>query len=370
LRLGAGSTSGYRLGERLGGKGALKQLRDGDVLVTHEGLIFYAFGYEHPPGRAFAFLKYVPERLASRLELKFLPTRWHLQGTTLLRPRELFSPSSWRAVLAFLRQELPDYVFYCSFLGKEMIAVPLGRVKCVLVPSECLRALKAVRRPDRLQATALELVELLSSASGVPEEDFGLHGSLALSMHGPWSDVDLVVYGSREFRAVEAAVRKLAAEGELELEASDPLEARRGLRGTFKGVRFVYTAVRKPEEIRTYYGQHAYVPLDQVELTCRVVGDEEAMFRPALYRVADCEPTGADKTWSDEPSWPKPGQVERVAAMIGLYRNVARVGDRLHVRGTLERVVELSTGEERYQVVVGSGRPGEFLRPLSAIARR
>ena len=129
-------------------------------------------------------------------------------------------------------------------------------------------------------------------------------------------------------------------------------------------MRFVYTAVRKPEEIRAYYGQHAYVPLGHVELTCRVVGDEEAMFRPALYRVADCEPTGAPGAWPGGPGWPEPGQVRLVAAMIGLYRNVARAGDLLHVRGTLERVVELPTGEEHYQVVVGSGRPGEFLSPL------
>lgn len=335
------------------------QPRDGDILVTREGLVFYVFGYEHPPGMAFSFLKYLPEALARKLKLEYLPTRWRFRSRTLLRPRELFSPSSWKAVLDFLRSELPHYVFYCPFLGKEMVCVPKEALEAVFVPSECLRALKATREPDELQRKALDLVELLSSASGVPEEDFGLHGSLAMGMHGPWSDIDLVVYGSREFRAVEAAVRRLAAEGELELEARDPLEARRGLRGVFRGTRFVYTAVRKPEEIEASYGRYIYVPLGQVELVCRVVGDEEAMFRPAIYRVSDCRPVGE---WPR--GFPEPSRVGTVACMIGLYRNAARAGDRLRVRGTLERVIDLVTGAERYQVVVGSGRPGEFLRPL------
>ncbi|HDI01986.1 MAG TPA: hypothetical protein ENF78_06140 [Candidatus Bathyarchaeota archaeon] len=333
--------------------------RDGDILVTREGLVFYAFGYEHPPMRAFAFLKYVPSELAKGLDVDFLSTRWKFQGKILLRPRELFSPGNWRKVLDFLKSKAPEYVFSCPFLGKEMIAIPFPSLEHVFIPSEALKELKKLRPLDRLQRRALELVELLSSTSSVPEELFGLHGSLAMNMHAPWSDVDLVVYGSREFRAVEAAVRELAGEGVLELLSDDPIEARRGMKGVFKGTKFTYTAVRKLDEIRTSYGERAYVPLGQVELTCRVVGDDEAMFRPAIYRISGCRPVGR---WPG--GLPEPGQVERVVANIGLYRNVARAGEEIHVRGALERVLELASGRESYQVVVGSGMPGEGIWPL------
>ena len=177
--------------------------RDGDILVTGEKLVFYAFGYEHPPGRAFAFLKYVPKALCGKLEVEFLPMSWRYGGTELKRPKELFSPGGWRAVMRFLRSELPQYVFSCPFLGKEMIAVPLDRTERVLIPSECLRSLRARKRLDRLEERALELVELLSGASGVPEEDFGLHGSIAMGMHGPWSDVDSVSYTHLTLRTTE-----------------------------------------------------------------------------------------------------------------------------------------------------------------------
>ncbi|RLI06921.1 hypothetical protein DRO32_04780, partial [Candidatus Bathyarchaeota archaeon] len=301
-------------------------VRDGDILLTEEGLVFYAFGYEHPPGRAFSFLKYIPEEFSRHLKVDFLPIRWRMGDKVLLRPRELYSPSNLARIMEFLRSEMPEYLFYCPFLGKEMVCVPLSRVRKLLIPSECLRDLKSVRNPDGLQEKALELVEVLSSSSGVPEEDFGLHGSLALGTHGPWSDIDLVVYGSRSFRAVEEAVRELDREGILALDRSDGLEARRGMKGSFGGTRFVFTAVRKPCEIRTYYGQRAYFPLGQVRLSCRVEDDGEAMFRPAIYKVSGCRPLGP---WP--PSAPGPGEVVQVACMIGYYRNVARKGELLLV---------------------------------------
>ncbi len=338
------------------------QPRDGDILITGEGMVFYAFGYEHPPGRAFAFLKYVPEGLARYLKVDYLPHTWSYEGLRLLRPRELFSPANWRAVLSFLRERCPDYVFHCPFLGKEMIAVPLRPLRRVITPDGALRRLKALRNPDKLQRTALELIELLSSASGVPEEDFGLHGSLAMGMHGPWSDVDLVVFGSRAFRAVERAVLRLAEEGTLVLDRRGPLEERRHLRGFFGDTRFVYTAVRRPEEIRTRYGERACVPLGPAELVCEVVGDEEAMFRPAIYVIRD-----ARYTWPGDPEahgLPPPSQVGAVVSMIGLYRNVAREGDAVVARGVVEEVVDLATGRSYYWLVVGSGaQEHEFVLP-------
>ena len=343
-------------------------VRDGDIILTVEGLVFYAFGYEHPPGRAFAFLKYLPEELAQDLDVDFLPIRWKYGDRTLLRPKELFSPKTWPKVLGFLRSKMPEYVFKCPFLGKEMVAVPLDRVKDLLIPSDCLKALKGLRKLDELQRKALELVELLSSSSGVPEEDFGIHGSLAMGMHGPWSDVDLVVYGSREFRAVEKAVRELDREGVLELDRRDRLEARRGLRGTFGGTKFVYTAVRKPEEIRVHYGERAYVPLGPAEVICEVTDASEAMFRPAIYHVRE-----ARYTWPEDPGdhgLPPPNRVVAVASMIGLYRNVAREGELLLARGVVEEVIDLASGRSYYWLVVGSGRqerelvlPADLARP-------
>jgi hypothetical protein len=70
-------------------------LRDGDAVVTSHGLIFYVVGYEHPEDRYHAILKYVPENLAEELGLDWVDIRWEMGGTTLFRPRELYSPEAY-----------------------------------------------------------------------------------------------------------------------------------------------------------------------------------------------------------------------------------------------------------------------------------
>jgi len=107
--------------------------------------------------------------------------------------------------------------------------------------------------------------------------------------------------------------------------------------------------VRKIEEIRFKYGDYKYFPVKPVTFSCEVVDDAEAMFRPAVYHIANYQPhDSASRLGENEAP-------ARVVSMIGYYRNVARRGDRVKVSGMLERVEKVETGETHLQVVVGSG---------------
>ena len=86
----------------------LTNLRDGDAVATTHGLIFYVFGYEHPPDRYHGFLKYVPEGLASRFDLPWLPCTWNNRGTTLVRPTEIYDPETSPRLIDGFRAALPD----------------------------------------------------------------------------------------------------------------------------------------------------------------------------------------------------------------------------------------------------------------------
>ncbi len=196
---------------------------------------------------------------------------------------------------------------------------------------------------------AVELATLLSTASGVPLEDFGVHGSIALNMHTGKSDIDLVVYGARNFRRLEKAVDKLVNEKKLKYYYSHQLDKLRKHKLKFKGKNFVYTAVRKPEEITFKYGDHKYLQVKPVAFNCTVTDDSQAMFRPAIYRITDYSPLNPT---SEIPKDQKPSTV---VSMIGLYRNVARKGEQTEVSGFLERVEHVKTGKVHFQVVVGSG---------------
>ena len=51
--------------------------------------------------------------------------------------------------------------------------------------------------------------------------------------------------------------------------------------------------------------------------------------------------------------------------MIGVYRNIAKKGQKIEVSGMLERVENIETGRSFYQVVVGTGKmEEEYIWPV------
>jgi len=333
--------------------------RDGDTFVTKEGFIFYVFGYEHPKNRVLSFLKYIPSKLKSHFPIRFLRQKWKLGNVELARAEKLYTAQNYQKLLETFRSRYPQYVYSCPFRGKEVVSAPLELVEKVYVPKECLQRLFENKRKDSLQKLALELVSLLSAESKVPLEDFGIHGSIALNMHTAKSDIDLVVYESSNFRNLEKAIDKLVKEGTLKYIFTKKLDRAKKHRGRYSDKLFVYNAVRKIGGFNVHYGNHKYVPMRDVTFSCEVVDDNEAMFRPAIYQVKNYQPFDPDSKLMEEKV------PERVVSMIGYYRNVARHGEKIKVSGTLERVENVETRKNTYQVVVGTGtREDEYIWPL------
>jgi predicted nucleotidyltransferase len=325
---------------------------DGDTFTTREGFIFNVFGYEHPAKRVFAFLKYIPAALQKLFSVAYLENTWNLGGLKLFRAEQLYTAQNYQTFLDAFRKGFPDYVYCCPFRNKEIISAPLDSIKEIFVPRDCLHRLTQLETKDSLQRTTLDLVDLLSTESGIGLEDFGVHGSVALNMHTSKSDIDLVVYGAQNFRTLEATVNRLVGAGRLSYKFSNRLDAARRYKGRYLDKIFMYNAIRKPEEIKQKYGELQYTTVAPVKFTCEVEDDSEAMFRPAMYRIRDC-----DKVNSVALSESVVPDV--VVSMIGCYRNVARRGDRIRVSGMLERAENVETRRVFYQVVVGTGTSEE-----------
>jgi predicted nucleotidyltransferase len=326
---------------------------DGDTFVTEEGFIFNTFGYEHPDDRVFAFLKYIPAEFKALFNVQMLERTWKYGDTQLFRAEKLYTAKNYKTFIEAFRKNFPDYVYYCYLRNKELITAPLNLIDRVFVPRDRLAALRQVKKPDSLQKLALELVSMLSEASGVGLDDFGIHGSIALGMHAPESDIDFVVYGSENFRLVEETIARLVNAGKLSYIVSNRLDAARKFQGRYKGKIFMYNATRKPEEVKTRYGTARFSSIDPVRFKCTVSDDTEAMFRPATYKITNYKPLDAA---SELPLDKIP---DRVVSNIGCYRNVARKGSEIKVAGQLERVEAIKTGAVHYQVVVGTATSEE-----------
>lgn len=326
---------------------------DGDTFATEEGFIFNVFGYEHPNDRVFAFLKYIPAEFKTLFHIPYLEKSWNYGKTKLFRAEKLYTAQNYQAFLETFRSNFPEYIYFCPFRGKEVISVPMRSIKEVYIPKERLRFLMGLKCRDHLQKMTLDFIDLLSNASNISIEDFGVHGSVALGMHTRNSDIDIIVYGEQNFRRLEKTVDKLVEAGKLSYVFNNRLDATRRFKGRYLGKIFMYNAIRKPEEIHSNYGEHKFIPLMPVKFNCKIKDDSEAMFRPAIYKIEDYKP--ADLV-SKLPEEKVPGLV---VSMIGCYRNVARKGDKIRVSGMLERVEKIDSNEIFHQVVVGTSTSEE-----------
>ncbi len=331
---------------------------DGDTFVTKEGFVLNVFGYEHPPTRVFAFLKYIPSHYKKLFKISYLERTWNFGQIKLFRAERLYTAENYQAFLEAFRESFPEYVYFCPFRGKEVIAAPFKAIEKVYVPKECLRLLFKKEHKDELQKMTLSFVELLSSESGISIEDFGVHGSIALDMHTEKSDIDIVVYGSQNFRKLEKTIENLVDAGALTYVFNNRLDAARRFKGRYMNKIFMYNAIRKPQEIQTKYGTQKFIPLHSVKFKCIIEDDSEAMFRPAIYKIQDYKPQ------NQISNLPKEAIPEIVVSNIGCYRNVARKGEQISVSGMLERVESIEKGETYYQVVVGTAtNEEEYLWP-------
>ena len=170
----------------------------------------------------------------------------------------------------------------------------------------------------------------------------GIHGSIALQMHAPESDIDFVVYGTENFRLVEEAIARLVNAGKLTYIVGNRIEAARKFQGRYQGKIFMYNATKKPEQIKEKYGAYRYVPLDPVSFEATVCDDTETMYRPAVYNISGYKPQD-DQSELDLDKIPI-----QVVSNIGLYRNVASSGSTISVSGKLERVE--STTPTRFSI--------------------
>ena len=333
--------------------------RDGETLLTKDGFIFYVFGYEHPEGRVFAFLKYIPSSFAHHFPIRFLKQKWKLGDLELSRPEKLYTAQNYQKFVKTLRNNFPHYLYCCPFRGKEVLSVPLDHIKHVYLPGKCLQRIFDKEEKDDIQKETVELVTLLSKESGVSVQDFGIHGSVGLNMHSEYSDIDLVVYGSENFKKLEVAVNRLAEDGVFSFVCTKKIDYARKHRGRYNNRRFVYNAVRKYTEIDAPHGKLKYTAIKNVSFNCTVVDGKQNMFRPAVYIIKDYQPNHAA---SKLPIAQIPAKVQ---SMIGYYRNVARTGDQIKVSGTLEQVKNVDTGDISYQVVVGTAtREKEYIEPV------
>ncbi|RLI07528.1 hypothetical protein DRO42_07950 [Candidatus Bathyarchaeota archaeon] len=351
------------------------RFRDRDAPVTPEGLIFRAYGYDHPEGACFCDLEYAPETLYQTDNPRAVrdggPTRYY---------KFYFDGG-----LKFVKERYPQYQILHRPLNRLFVGVREEHLADVVRPDSRLQELMKVEGDPLIEATG-EVLSLVLDASSLRPRDFGVFGSLAHRFHNPrYSDIDLLIYGKRELKKLRAALAELYSEGALRNEfegwtVDGPpahwnftryskeeygLSQRRKLiyalhksEELHRTVKVEFEPVRKWSEIKNEYEVTERIEdMGRVEAVVEVLSDEEAGFMPSIYPV---ELREIDRDVDPRDLW-------RVVSYVEEFRLQVEAGETALVRGNLERVE--TTAGQFYQIVLSYGADyfDQVLKPLGRL---
>lgn len=331
-------------------------VRDGDIILTTDGFIFYAVGYDHPNKKAISYLKYIPKHLQSKFPLDFIDNIWYHDKNSYIRPKQLYSPQNFKIILQSFKNHFPDYLFYSKEIQKDIFVVPFNKITQVFVPKQGLEDLMKKEKRDNLEENALELIEFLSRESGVLFTEFGLHGSLLTGMHSEQSDIDIGVYDQKNYFKVKNTIKRLELEGTIQYLFEIETDKWRFNKCEYKGRKFVFNAIRKLDQVKNTYDLVKYDPIYLVHGEALISNNSESAYRPALYEISNFRSLNQNIFPKMVPN--------RVVSMIGEYRDIAQNNQKIEFNGLLEKVTNNKTNSQYYRVFIGSENEGEYLRRL------
>ncbi|MFX0088666.1 MAG: hypothetical protein ACFE7S_02010 [Candidatus Hodarchaeota archaeon] len=330
--------------------------REGDFLETNEYLIFDVKGLIHPPDRVIAYLRYYPDSSGDRI-----------------RKNQRFSkiyPISER--YEFLRKFFPQYLFYDSFSKLMLQAIPLDFIKKRYDPAQRLKEIAEKGAQDSVEKDVMAFGNIIREASGISVENIGISGSVLVGLHKDESDIDLIVYGSRNCWKVYEALERLLDDSNSRVRKYDEkglknmfdfrvrgapvsfrdfveCEKRKRLQGYFNTRDFFIRFVKDWGEISEEYGDSSYESVGRCNVQGIVIDESEAIFTPCKYILGKSEVISGVKVKA----------IREIVSYRGRFCEQARTGERVSASGKIE-FVKSKDGEKYYRLLLG-GNERDFM---------
>ena len=349
--------------------------KDRDYLLTKDGLFFCVLGCLHPTNRVLAYLKYRPSPSG----------KWGTGSHRFERAIPNYTVPAVLTTIDYLEKKFPYYVFEDKTIRAKFSAVPLDAIESHFCPESLVQWLLSSDRLDKLQKKAVALIRHLSRKAGIDTTSLGVTGSLLIGIHKPrFSDIDLVVYGSKSSLKIREALRKSYSERnssirklegqklrdwcheksrlfQMTIAEAEGLYRRTWNRGEFQGTLFSVHPVRDGQDLHGRYGETIFHPLETVTMKAEIRGVNEAIFLPAIYEVEKSVRLGTGRSLG----------VTQLASYEGLYCDVFKRGDTVIARGLLEKVIDRRRGKTWKRLLIGSAalRGRDYVRPTGTVFR-
>ena len=349
------------------------KVRTRDFIYTTDGMYFASTNYIHPEDRYISFLRYIPDENGDREK----------DG---IKYRKVGSEEAY----SYLRENYPDYLYFCDVTNVEMMGVPLDKVEKVIKPENRLSGLKKtfesggeVKNPEII-AKLMDVCDFFHYIAGIDYEDMGISGSILPGLQkDDVSDLDYVIYGLDNHRkAIEAFKKhrneevyieevdkhitlngitddywdfvydKRMSDSSLTPEEFKWYENRKANRGTINGTLFDILATKGYDEIEGSWGDTRYEPQGISKIECDIVSALGAFDNPSLYTVENVEVLeGVDK------------DIIEVVSFTHTYAGEVIDGEHVIAKGKVEKVITEGK-EDYYRLVVGTTREAidEYLK--------
>jgi len=303
-----------------------------DFIQTKEGLIFAVVSYQPQAEKVGCFLRYIPNNRG-----------FEKMGTAQAN--------------LLLKQVYPQYFYQSSQFDATFHAVKTDEIITHFKPEQRLKTVLAQKTHDEIEQKLQGLIPILVRF-GVECDALGLTGSMLINQQGATSDIDLVVYGRKQFQKTRQAIEQAVAAGELEpLDEQlmwDNFQRRAGVlslneftwhenrkfnKAVIEGCKFDIGMMCLSDEIE--HDKAQYQKQGGRIFKTKVIDDHRAFDFPAVYHVED-------------------KLTPKVLSFTHTYVGQAKKGEIIEVSGAVERNV--TTGKCR--LIVGSTREadGEYIK--------
>ena len=351
----------------------MNQIRTRDFIYTSDDLYFASTNYIHPEDRIISFLRYIPDENGDREK----------NGK---KYRKVGSEEAY----TYLRENHPDYLYFCDVTNVEMMGVPLDKVERVIKPENRLMGLKKtvesggdVRNPE-LISKLLDISDFFHYLAGVPYKNLGISGSILPGLSkDDVSDLDFVVYGLenhrnaietfKKYRGKEVYIKEIdktlklegitddywdfvynkrMSDSSLTKEEFKWYENRKANRGTINGTLFDILATRDYPEITGVWGDTVYEPQGIVKIECDIVSALKAFDNPSTYTIKDAKVIEGEEF-----------DLSEVVSFTHTYAGEVVDGEHAIAKGKVEKVI-VNGKTSHYRLVVGTTREAidEYLK--------
>jgi predicted nucleotidyltransferase len=332
---------------------------EGDLIENRDGIFFDVKGLVHPSNKIIAFIRYVPDPNGNREK----------DGQRYCK----FYSLSKRYDL--LRKKYPQYLVNDPIFNTLLCEVPIEDIKKHYKPSIGFQKLRNRKNLNPAEKAALHFLEILKQKSGVRWNKLGVSGSILIGLDTPSSDIDLIVYGTKNGYQIAKTMKEIlenqfspfepydvnglkelfdfrSKDTKISFEDFFRTDSRKISHGKFMGKHFFIRFVKNRNEITEQYGNIIYKPIGYSKIEATIVKDSDALFTPCCYKIREVRILEG----------PLVKNIEEIVSFRGRFCEQATNNENIIAQGKLESVQQ--KGKQTYNRLLLGVKPTDYMNLL------